>query len=770
MVVRQSSIRRFLTALSLCVGLSAAPVSVLAQGFNYSEEALQHLRGYYAVIDDSHKRDIVLLEGPDGRLYFPIGELGEHIDAGQALPLAQEIYGCAPCIPLAEVAEVEFDEAANRANIRIRDSYRKAQLFAVGRRSEHDLPLSYGGGLATSFNFLGRYDEETDEENYAADVDVGISLGRAGNLYNSHIFFDDGEDRRGQSFYEKFFDRAMVNVQAGDVITHSDAFGGSIQVGGFRVRRAYETRPDYDYRPVFKYFTEARLPGTLELLVDGQQLKKEEYDRGRLNFSSDVYGRGDELTLVLTDVMGNRTVIRESLFDVSENLAPGEVDFDVSYGAIREDENEYRGDYGSAFTRVGITNHWTQSFSFQGNSEFEQGSSAVILSAGNHLLNVEGAWSHEQVQDIEGHATIVNYAYDWQGELTWGRFGVEWFDTEQFSQFRGGTLSGDGITLSLSGGRGPFYYGISGFQVGDLEGGSLNLGFSRPGWYVEFGGEYLETDDYFAALTVGFRPAGRNKPRLRVGHGWERNNNSVAVDVSGSAAIGNSTLGYQVAAAQDYDRTDTVDSRAGLSLRSNVVDVRGNYEDVNSLARSSGRIKTGFVINRHDAFITSREVTQGYATVLTDREDVLLKGGGYQRYTGGGGEVSLPVPSFYQTRLTIERDSLRENDVLTKRNASLRVAKGNYGVVKMTVTQAPVIIHILNNGVNDIFINGRAFVHNDFGAYINQYNAGGENELEVAGESFTIELPMVKDELPVYEFDRESKKLARVNELFREAK
>lgn len=776
MISSHSVLRQYTKTLSifLCTTQLLLPTPlVAAQLLNTNDEALDRMRGYYATIDEQHKRDIVLLEGPDGRLYFPIGELANYIDSKKALLLAQNTYGCSPCIPLDEVAEVSFDEANNSATIRIRDGYRPAQLLGATGATDESLPLSYGGGLATSFNFLGRYDEETNTGDYAADVDIGIGLGRLGNLYTSEIFFKDGDSQRGQSFWETHFDTAMVQVRAGDVTSLSDSFGGALQLGGLRIRRAFETRPNFNFNPAFKYFSEARLPGTLELLLDGKSIKKEEYDRGRLNFSSNMPSRGEELTLVLTDIMGQRTVIRQPLFNTSGNLAPGVVDFDISYGAIREDENRYQDNFGSAFISTGITQHWTQALSYQGNSDYALVSTEVILSTGNHQLNVEGAYSRKKTLPVDGNATVVNYSYDWQSETSWASFGANWFETDQFSQFRGGVLSGNGTTVSLSAGSGRFYYGISGFDIGGLNGGSMNLGYSSNGWNVAAGAEYLETDDYIATVTLSYRPQGKNMPRVRVGHSWERDNRSAAADISGNVDINGNYLGYQLAAAQDYysegEDNSSVDSRAGLSLRNNVVDMRGNYEDIRNTARGSARIKTGFVINRHNAFLTARTVSQAYATVLTDREALRVKGGGYQRETDGDGEVSLPVSSFYESRVIIDRESLAENDVLTKLVEKVRVAKGNYTSVKMSVMQAPIIIHILHNGINDIFLNGRPFVHNDFGAYINQYNAGGENELEVDGTRYTIQLPVVKDELPVYEFDRANNRLIRVNELFRKA-
>ncbi|MFT5604513.1 MAG: outer membrane usher protein FimD/PapC [Paracoccaceae bacterium] len=768
-----SAARRYLTVISLALGLGLTAPAVIAKVSLLSKEAIQHIRAYSALINEQHERDIVLVEGPDGRLYFPIDELGEYIASQQVLPLALTIYGCAPCIPLEDVAEVSFDEAANRVSLQIRESYREVQRFGAVAVQGESLPLSYGSGLATSFNLLGRYDEEsdTDSEDYAADLDLGVGLGRIGTLYTSEIFFKDGDSLRGQSYWETQFENAMVRMQVGDVISHSDSFGGAIQLGGIRIRRAFESRPDFNYRPEFKYFSEARLPGTLELLIDGQSVKKEEYDRGRLNFSNQMPYRGDELTLVLTDVMGQRTIVRQPLFDTSDNLAPGVVNFDVSYGAIREDENDYEDKYGSAFISTGITKHWTQSLAYQGDKSYEQASTELILSAGKHQLNVEGAYSQEKILAVEGSATIVDYSYDWEGDYSGVRFSVNWFETDQFSQFRGATLSGRGTSVSLSGNSGHFSYGISGFDIGGLTGGSARLGYSRDGWGIEAGAEYLETDDYIATMTLSYRPRGPSKPRLRVGHGWQRDNRSAAADISGNANLDGNYIGYQAAVAQDYHLngvdSGSMDSRAGLNFRNNVLDMRGNYEDVRSSRRGSARIKTGFVINRHNAFLSSRDVSQAYATVLTDRENVRLTGGGTERKTDGDGEVSLPMPAYSESRVVIDGDSLAENDVLTQGAAKVRVAKANHAYLTMEVTQAPVIIHILNNGINDVFLNGRPFVHNDLGAYINQYNAGGENVLEVDGKRYTIELPMVKGELPVYEFDRANNRLIRVDALFR---
>jgi outer membrane usher protein FimD/PapC len=772
-----SFLRHSSNPVSLLLGtvhlLLLAPLAS-AQLPEMGSEALDLMRGYYATINEHHKQDIILLEGPDGRLYFPLAELASYIDSEKALLLAEDAYGCSPCIPLDKVAKASFDEASNRATILIHDSYRPPQLMSAAIDSDQkSLPLIYGGGLATSVNFLGRYDEETDGEDYAADLNLGVGLGRLGNLYSSAIFFKESDSRRGQTFWESYFDRAMIQVQAGDVISHNDSFGGALQLGGLRIRRAFETRPSFNFHPSFKYFAEARLPGTLELLLDGKSIRKEEYDRGRLSISSGIPRHGEELTLVLTDVIGNRTTIRQPLFDSSDNLAPGVVDFDVSYGAVREDQDHYTDKLGSAFISTGITKYWTQGLSFQGNGDYTLVSTEVILSAGNHQLNLEGAYSQEKTQPQEGNATVANYSYDWRGEKSRASFGVNWFDAQQFSQFRGNVLSGSGTVVAVGAGRGRFSYGVSGFEIGDLRGGSIKLGYSGNRWSVAAGTEYLDTDDYIATLTLNYRPLGTNKPRVRMGHSWERDNRSVAAGISGSLKMDGNYLGYQAAAGKDYylegENNSVVDSRAGLSFRNNVVDMSGNYDDIGDATRGSARIKTGFVINRHNAFFTARNVSQAYATVLTEREGLLIKGGGYQRKTDSDGVASVPVSAFYPSSIVIDRETLAENDVLTKLIEKVRVAKGNHGTLEMQVMQAPILIHILHNGINDIFINGRPFVHNDFGAYINQYNAGGENELVVDGKRYTIQLPVVKDELPIYEFDRANNRLIRVNELFREA-
>ncbi len=733
-----------------------------------SGDALQHIRAYFASFDGGSRRDILLVEGESSQLYFPLSELYGLVDNESVMSFSKNVHGCNPCIPLSKIAIANFDEARGLASITIHPRYAPAQRIVTTLGDSEVQPLSYGAGFAASASLLMRHEERSDEEQYAIDADMGLSLGALGSLYGSVIHFKDGETIRGETFYEHYFEGGLVNFQLGDVTTHFDSFGSSVQLGGMRVRRAFEVAPEYNYRPYFKYLAEARLPGTLELFIDGQSIKREEYEQGRLSIENSMAGRGGELTLVLTDSIGNRRVIRESLFDTSNNLAPGVVDFDISYGAIREDENDYKGDYGSAWASVGLTNRWTQSLAYEGNDEFEQASTEVILAFGGHQLSVQGAWSNQQQLDLEGNAVTAQYAYDWGNIENWARFGVEYFDAERFGRFRSSSLTGSGTTVSLSAGMGRFYGGVSAFEIGDFTGGSVNFGFGEKNWFVEASAEYLETDDYLAVLSIGYRPAGRHKPRVRVAHGWERDNPSVGADISGSVPVGYDTLGYQLAATQDYDRTDTVDSRAGLSYRGEQVDVVANYSDVNSLARTSGRITTGFVISAHDAFLTSRAVEQAYATVLTNQRGVRVKGGGYERDTDRDGEASLPMPAFYESQISIDRKSLDRSDVLTRRNASARVAKGNYAAVDMPVTQSPMIIHILNNGVNDIFINGQPFIHNDFGAYITKYRPDEVNTLEVGGEKYEILLPLVTDELPIYEFDRESGSLSRISELFRE--
>jgi outer membrane usher protein FimD/PapC len=756
---------RRLLAMSACLLL--LPQQPLAQIHNLLDsQALERVRAYSARINGSHSKDLLLIADDNNRLYFPMTELADYIDTANALLLAENIYGCTPCIPLDAIADTEFDELKNQLELTIHPAFLPPQRF--GRASiGSDATLSYGGGLATNINLLSRYDERRDVEQYAADLDVGVSLGRGGNVYSSQLYLSEGDSIRGQSYYEKAFERSKIRLQIGDTNTRPDTFGGALQIGGIRLSRAFDVAPDYRYRPIFKYQTEAKLPGTLELFIDGQRIKNEEYQQGQLQVESDAYGSGQELTLILTDALGNRRVIRQSLFDASQNLAPGVVDFDISYGAIRDTPDKYQDEYAAGYISTGISNHWTQSLSYQGNEEFELASTEFILAAGNHHLSVEPAWSHIAATTSEGNAVTARYAYDWDGKTRWVTLGAEYFSADNFAQFRGRTLSGDGGTVSLSTGTAQLYYGVSAFEIGDLSGGSFNFGYNRRGWYLESNAEYLETGDYIAILSIGYRPQQRHAPRVRVAHSWERDQRSVGADVTGNISAGQSQLGYQLAAAQDYESQATLDSRAGLSYRDNYITAQANYDDVNRFYRSSSRVSTGFVISKHNSFITPLPVSQAYATARTGQKGVVISSASTKRKTYGNGAASVPVPAYYPTTVKIERDSLASSDVLTTRQAPVRVAKANYASVDMPVTQAPIIIHILHNGISDILINGKPFVHNDFGAYITKYRPNASNTLEVGGKRYKLHIPLVTEELPIYEFDRTTGEMTRASELFR---
>jgi outer membrane usher protein FimD/PapC len=734
--------------------------------FSLSDEAIQNLRAYTAIINGQHKKDIILIEGEGGRLYFPMSELAEYLNKEKALAMASSVYGCTPCIALDTVALSDFDEAANRVEIRVDAAYLPPQKFGRTTSSEK-LPLQYGGGLASNLNILTRYDEKTDVEQYAADLDIGASLGRVGSIYSSHIFFDDGESIRGQSSYENTFEKSRVRLQLGDTFSHSETFGSSVQIAGIRISRAFEASPTYQYRPIFKYQTDARLPGTLELFIDGQKIKQEEYQQGQLQIENDAYGRGNELTLVLTDVMGNRRVVKRSLFDTSQNLAPGVVDFDISYGAIREDENRYQDEFGSGFISTGITNNWTQSFSYQGNTEFELASTAFIIGVGRHQINLEGAWTAQVGAENEGDALTARYSYGIEGAVHWAQISAEYFNANDFARFRSSTLSGSGGTLSFSTGTGRFYYGLSAFSIGDLEGGSSHIGYGIGGWRAEASVEYLETDDYLATVSLSYRPQERRAPRLRVGHSWERDKRSLGADISGNFTAGNKRIGYQLAASQDFDTGEGIDSRAGLSYQGDYLNIQTNYDQIDGYARSSSRLSTGFVVSKHNSFITPLPVAQSYVTALTEQRGVKIKSGGQSRETGRNGAASVAIPAYYPSAVKIDRASLKQSETLTYRLKEVRVAKGNYAAVEMPVLKAPLIIHILHNGVSDIFVNGKPFVHNNFGAYITSYIPDGKNVLEVDGRRYDIIIPLVTDELAIYEFDRASGELTKVSELFR---
>ena len=197
---------------------------------------------------------------------------------------------------------------------------------------------------------------------------------------------------------------------AGDLISGGLSWTRPVRMGGLQWRRNFGTRPDLITSPVPSFTSQATVPSSVELLVNGVQQFSAGVDDGPfvLNTLPQVSGAG-EATIVVRDALGRVTQTTVPIYSDSERLARGLTDFSLEAGLLRHDYGGERDGYGnepvfSGSIRRGATNNVT----IEGHAESARdltvaglgavwspgGRWGLLTSSAAHSRNGTGGWQY----------------------------------------------------------------------------------------------------------------------------------------------------------------------------------------------------------------------------------------------------------------------------------------------------------------------------------------------------------------------------------------
>lgn len=193
-----------------------------------------------------------------------------------------------------------------------------------------------------------------------------VAFGRLGNFVNAGLVRDDSGKRsveRLDTFWRYDMPERLETMVVGDTVGVGGGWSRPARYGGVRWGRDFGQRPGYVTFPQLTLNGEAALPSTVDILVNNARRGSQQVPPGPFELTNVplITGAG-EVNLVVRDLLGRETLVRQSYYAAQQLLAYGLTDFSFEAGRLRTgygQGSQYGSPFGAATWRQGLSGKLT---------------------------------------------------------------------------------------------------------------------------------------------------------------------------------------------------------------------------------------------------------------------------------------------------------------------------------------------------------------------------------------------------------------------------
>lgn len=223
-----------------------------------------------------------------------------------------------------------------------------------------------------------------------------VASGPYGNLVNSALITNDEDGTaatRLDSYWRYDMPRRMQSLVVGDTVGSGGGWSRPARYAGVRWGRNFGLRPGFIALPQLALSGQAALPSTVDVLVNNVQRISQPVQPGPFDVPNVpvVTGAG-EVNLIVRDLLGRETIVRQSYYASPRLLEPGLTDFSLEAGWLRTGygrDSAYGDLFAAGTMRAGLSNAMTG----EARIELEKKRQA----AGVELAGVVGTWGAGRV-------------------------------------------------------------------------------------------------------------------------------------------------------------------------------------------------------------------------------------------------------------------------------------------------------------------------------------------------------------------------------------
>jgi outer membrane usher protein len=192
----------------------------------------------------------------------------------------------------------------------------------------------------------------------------GVLFGSFGSVVASALMQDLTTQRRQvnrlDTYWQIDWPNRMETLVVGDTIGTGGAWSRPVRYGGIRYGRDFDLRPGFITTPQLSLNGSAALASTVDVLINNQQRLNRAVQPGPFELTNVplVSGAG-EVNLVVRDLLGRESIVRQSYYSSPRLLDKGLSDFSFEGGWLRtgygSGADTYADPFGAATWRQGLT-------------------------------------------------------------------------------------------------------------------------------------------------------------------------------------------------------------------------------------------------------------------------------------------------------------------------------------------------------------------------------------------------------------------------------
>ncbi|WP_294189874.1 fimbria/pilus outer membrane usher protein [uncultured Sphingomonas sp.] len=257
-------------------------------------------------------------------------------------------------------------------------------------------------------------------ETFASLLSEQRAFGPWGTIANTAVWRSGGGGIgqgviRYDTTYRYVDEGRALSAAAGDVISGALTWSRAVRIGGVRLTRSFETRPDLITVPLPDFAGQAALPSGVDLFINDYHQQHNDVSPGRfvLDQVPVVNGAG-EARIVTTDAVGRQIATVIPFYVAPELLRPGLTDFSIDAGALRRDYGIKSFSYGrgivSGAVRHGLTDRLTIEAHGEGADDLLLAGAGAVWSPGR-IGAVHGSLAANRREGRQGTRLTVGYNY-----------------------------------------------------------------------------------------------------------------------------------------------------------------------------------------------------------------------------------------------------------------------------------------------------------------------------------------------------------------------
>ena len=194
--------------------------------------------------------------------------------------------------------------------------------------------------------------------------------------------------------------KSLVRISLGDLETQGRGLQSSPQIAGISFVRSYsQLNPSQVIRPRGDQSFRLERPSTVEILVNGQQVRRLQLAPGNYNLRDFPFAQGaNDIRVNVLDDTGRTESLHFNIFLDQTQLAKGLTEFGVYAGVLAPLElsgPHYTDDLAfSGFVRTGLSDYVTVGANFQADKNIQMGGVEAVFGTAIGTFGVNASFSH----------------------------------------------------------------------------------------------------------------------------------------------------------------------------------------------------------------------------------------------------------------------------------------------------------------------------------------------------------------------------------------